>query len=411
MTSSEELIRGAAASDWPAVSRLFSDAFHRAADPELVELDGHLFEPARSLVVVDGNAVVAHTGSFGRDLRVPGGDVPTAHVALAAVAPEYRRRGLLTRLVRRQLADLRSKGEPLAVLWASEGRIYPRFGFGLAATRWAVDVDTREIALPPVSATAGRIRTMDPIAAANTVRRVYDRARLLRPGWSSRDDRWWHHRILADPDARRGRASHWRATIHLTEDGTGDGYALWRVLPRWDAAGPSGQVEVRELVADSAPAYTELWRFLLDIDLTRSLTYPLAAPDEPLVHLVGEPRRLSAQLADALWLRIIDLPAALAARRYATPIDVVLDVSDTLLPDNSGRWRLTGDPSGAACMRTSAAPDLACEVTDLGAAMLGESVLAPLAQTGRVRELHKGSLAPAHLAFTWSRRPSAIEMF
>jgi predicted acetyltransferase len=411
MTASDLQLRQATAADWPAVSRLFSESFHHESDPELVELERHLFEPARSLVGVDGGAVVAHTGSFGRSLRVPGGDIPAAHVALIAVAPDHRRRGLMTRLVRRQLTDLRASGEPLAVLWASEGRIYPRFGFGLAATRWDLDVDTKAVDLPPIATSAGLTRTTDPIEAAGAVRAVYDHARLARPGWSSRDDAWWRHRILADPLTRRRGATPWRATLHRTDAGTDDGYALWRVLPKWDAAGPCGQVEVRELVADSTQAYAGLWRFLLEIDLTRSLRYALAAPDEPLFHLVGEPRRLSARLADALWLRIINLPAALAGRRYATPIDVVLDVSDARLPDNGGRWRLTGDASGATCTRTSSPPDLACDAADLAAAILGEGALVPLAQAGRVQELHRGSLAPAHIAFTWPRRPSAMEMF
>ncbi|HEX2810265.1 MAG TPA: GNAT family N-acetyltransferase [Kineosporiaceae bacterium] len=411
MTADDLLLREGTPADWPAVSRLFGEAFQTLADPELIELDGHLFEPSRSVLAIHGDAVVGHTGSYGRTLRLPGTDVRAAHVALVAVAPDHRRRGLLSRLMARQLSDLRTAGEPVAVLWASEGRIYPRYGFGLATTRWVLQVDTREIAQPPIEPTAVAIRVVEPSQAASSIRTVYEHVRLDRPGWSSRGDSWWQYRILADPPARRRGATPWRAVLHDSADGTEDGYALWRVLPHWDTAGPCGQVEVREIVTDSPQAYAAIWRFLLGLDLTRSVKYPVASPDEPLVYLSDEPRRLAAQLADGLWLRIIDLQAALSVRRYATPIDVVVEVSDALLAEKRGRWHVCGDSAGARCEPTTTAPDLSCDVADLSAALLGDGALVPLAGSGRVRELRRGSLTAAHLAFSWPRRPSAIEMF
>jgi predicted acetyltransferase len=410
MTADDLQLREGVAADWPAVSRLFAEAFQTLADPELIELDGHLFEPTRSVLALHGDAVVGHTGSYGRTLCLPGAEVHCAHVALVAVAPDHRRRGLLSRLMARQLSDLHAAGEPIAVLWASEGRIYPRFGFGLATTRWVLDIDTREIAHPSAP-TAAAVRVADPSDAAQNIRTIYDRVRLNRPGWSSRSDFWWRYRILADPPARRRGATRWRAVLHDSADGGEDGYALWRVLPRWDTAGPCGQVEVREIVTDSPPAYAAIWRFLLGLDLTRSVKYPVAAQDEPLIHMSDEPRRLAAQLADGLWLRIVDLQAALSVRRYATPIDVVVEVSDAIVPQNRGRWHLCGDSTGAQCEPTTTAPDLSCDVADLSAALLGDGTLVPLAGSGRVRELSRSSLTAAHLAFSWPRRPSAIEMF
>jgi predicted acetyltransferase len=149
------------------------------------------------------------------------------------------------------------------------------------------------------------------------------------------------------------------------------------------------------------------------MDLTRKTSIrPGTSVDEPLLQLVNEPRRLDARIADALWLRIVDLPAALAARQYAADVDLVLDVTDELLTDNAGRWRLRASAfGGASCERTTDEADLACDVKALGAAYLGDQVLGGLAAAGQVRELRAGAVARAAAAFGWHRTPSAIEVF
>jgi predicted acetyltransferase len=401
--------RGTAA-DWPAIFELLCAAFHDPVDPEESELERSVFEPDRSLVVFDGDRgepVVAHAAAYTRELTGPGGVLPAAHVSLVGVAPTHRRRGLLTRLMHRQLAEVT---EPLAVLWASEGRIYPRFGYGLASRRVSLSIDVREVRLPE-PATAGRLRTVPVDAARPDLERLYAAVRADRPGWSSRDGRWWSA-LLADPASRRKDRTERRVTLHEGAGGI-DGYALWRTRSDWDAAGPSGEVIVQEVVTNSPDAYLAVWRFLLGIDLTRTASLRLAGPDEPLLHLADEPRRLSPRLGDGLYLRIVDLPAALTARRYAAPLDLVLEVTDRLLPGNAGRWRLTTGADGAkgACTRVSEPADLACDTADLAAAYLGGASLAALAAAGRVRELRPDALAPASVGFGWHQAPSAIEVF
>jgi len=170
-------------------------------------------------------------------------------------------------------------------------------------------------------------------------------------------------------------------------------------------------VIVREVVAETTEAYRALWDHLLTVDLTRSASMWLGALDEPLLYLVDEPRRLNSRLGDALWVRLVDVPAALAARHYAAPVDVVIAVEDPLIPDNSGTWHLVGDPTGAKCARADRPAELHCELAALGAAYLGDGTLATLAAAGRVRELVPGTLAPASTAFGWPRPPSAVEIF
>lgn len=405
-------LRVATPDDWDAISRLLATAFNEDVDPDVDRAERAIYEPDRTLVIADGDALVGVAGVFTRDMTVPGAVVPAAHVTMVSVAPTHRRRGLLRRLMHRQLRDVYdARREPFAVLWASEGRIYQRFGYGLATTKHSLEIDTREVRLAePEGFSPGRLRPAQPAAAQAELARVYDQVRGGRPGWSSRDERWWGY-VLADVASRRHGATEMRAVLREGPSGV-DGYALWRVKSSWDHDGPNGEVRVREVVADNWSAYLDLWRFLLSVDLTRTTVYSFGAVDEPLLHLANEPRRLGARLGDALWVRIVDLPAALAARRYAADVDVVLEVTDNLLAENTGRWHLVAGTSGPAhCTRTDAPADLACDVSALAAAYLGGTPLGVLAAAGRVVERRTGALAEASAAFGWHRAPSAVEIF
>ncbi|MFG2057161.1 GNAT family N-acetyltransferase [Micromonospora sp. NPDC048930] len=397
------------AEDFDEIAALLALAFHGESDPDLREVERGVFEPERSLLVRDGGIAVAHAAAFTRDLTVPGASVPAAHVTMVSVAPTHRRRGLLSTLMRRQLREIRdTRREPVAVLWASEGRIYPRFGYGLAAQRYTLQCDTTELRLPEPASAASGLRLDRPAAHRAELARLYERLRADRPGWSSRDERWWAY-LLADVKSLRGGATERRVLLHDGATGV-DGYALYRTKEEWDRSGPRGEVRVDEVVAATPEAYLALWRLLFSLDLTRRLSCP-AAVDEPLLWLVNEPRRLSAQLTDGLWVRVVDVPAALAARRYATDVDLVVEVTDELLPENSGRWRLVGGRSGAECVATTAPAQLACDVRALGELYLGGSGLAALAAAGRLRELVPGTVAAAAPAFTWHRAPAPMEVF
>lgn len=402
-------LRVATHDDWPGVSRLMTSSFHESPDMEADRTERFTFEPERGLLATDGGEVVAHAAAFSRELTVPGAVIPAAHVTMVCVAATHRRRGLLRRMMERQLREVHHTGrEPIAALWASEGRIYPRFGYGMAAQHVSYEINNREAALPP-GQSSGRLRAAEPAAVKGELAGVYDRVRRERPGWSSRNDAWWDY-VLGDPPTRRDGRTPFRAVLHDGPDGV-DGYAVWRIQRGWDHAGPRAEVEVVALTAATLGAYRDLWAFLLDIDLTRKVTYGFAAVDEPLQYLINEPGRLAARISDSLWVRVVDVPAALTARRYAAPVDVVLDIADPLLPENTGRWRLTGGPEGAACAATDAPADLGLTINELGAAYLGGTRLSGLAMAGRVRELRSGTLAAATTAFGWHRGPHAVEVF
>ncbi|MFD0517750.1 GNAT family N-acetyltransferase [Paractinoplanes durhamensis] len=401
-------LRQATADDHPAIVGIESYVFHHDFDDEARELDRRLFEPERSLVADDNGTVVGHTTALTRDLTVPGSVIPAAHVTGVGVLPTHRRRGLLTAMMHRQLSELAEAGrEPIAVLWASETTIYPRFGYGPAATRLQLNAMTREVritsAVPPPD---GRLRLIEPAEAVDELKTVYERVRPGRVGWSSRPGPWWDRRLF-DPSAWRDGATTRKGVLFEGPDGP-EGYAFWRVKDGWDDYGPNAQVRVTEIVADDPGVYTALWRFLFGIDLARSASYDFAALDEPLQYLVDEPRRLGRGYSDALWIRIVDLPAALEARRYLTPFDVVLEVTDPLITANNGRWRLTAAADKATCVRTTDPADLTLSVNEVGAVYLGGTTLGALAAAGRVQRLTDNFPAGA---FGWDRQPNPIEVF
>jgi predicted acetyltransferase len=393
-------LRPASREEFDDFSRAAMSAFHREYTDVDRERYERIDEPDRSLAWFDDGRIVATTMAFTRQLTVPGAEIPCAGVTAVAVVPTHRRRGLLTAMMRRQLDEIRDRGEAVAALWSSEGEIYGRFGYGIGTTQ------ARLVARRPAAALAGAAVGGDPLRsgpAANHIdamRAVHDRVRARRPGMLSRPGPWWQDRLF-DPETNRGGAHPLRAVI------ADDGYALYAVRPGSDEDEPAGEVVVRELVAATPAARAVLWAFLLDQDLTRTVRWDHASVDEPLWLMVADPRAVRRKIGDGLWVRVVDVAAALGARAYATSLDVVLEVADAFCPWNEGRYRL----AEGSCEPTRAEPDLALDVAALGAAYLGGPTLRELAEAGRVRELRPGALERTSAAFRGDVAPWCPEMF
>jgi predicted acetyltransferase len=401
--------RAATADDGTELATLISGAFLSDPDTEFRELLDLVAELDRTYVISADGRLVATGATMTRELSVPGAVMPAGHVTGVAVAATHRRQGLLTRIMNAQLEDIRDRGEPLAVLWASEGPIYGRFGYGIAARHVEYKIATKHTELPGLARSQAQLTQVVPNESIDDFAAVYERVRGSRPGWSSRPGQWWKF-LLTDIERRRHGASNLRGVLHRV-DGQIDGYALWRVKHGWNESGPDGSVNVVEVVAENAGSYADLWRFLMSIDLSRTLNYSFAAVDEPLPYLVSDSGAVVSTMGPSLWVRLADVPAALSVRRYAAPVDVVIQVTDELLDQNTGRWRLEGGPTNAKCTPSDDAPDLELDVRDLGAIYLGGTSLQTLAAGGSVVEHTEGSVRAATTAFGWHRAPSAIEIF
>jgi predicted acetyltransferase len=413
VTEIADRLRPATAEEWPAFSRAMYTVFGEQPPASYVDAVPAYAELDRSLGLWDGERVVATSGLYSRELTVPGGVVPCAGVTWVSVAPSHRRRGVLTAVMRRQLTGLHEQErEPVAALWASESSIYGRFGYAPATWRGNLSGDVARLALRrDVDLGTGRVEPVGVEDFRAAAVGLHDRVRRLVPGNLARDARWWDRGLGDEPDQRRG-ASERRLLRHVEPDGAVTGYAAYRIRPAWTDDGlPDGTVVVEEVRALTPPAHAALWRFLLSLDLVRTMRAPTASPDDPLRHLLAEPRALRSQPFDALWVRLVDVGRALAARRYPAPVNLVLEVRDRFCPWNDGRWALVGHPAGAFCAQTDADPDLVLDVEALAAVYLGGVSLATLQAAGRVTEVSPGAVTAAGTSFRWPVTPWCPDEF
>ncbi len=403
-------VRSLTESDRDDLLAVDSHAFGMTTPDELAEAERDTHEDDRDIGAFDGATLAGVAAAYSYELGVPGATVAAAGVTWVAVLPTYRRRGVLRALMTHQLHSIHEAGrEPVAILWASEPQIYGRFGYGAASASLSLTVPRGPQTLRgDVPTDPGlRLRLVDPADWA-AVAGVYDAVSARRPGIPARDGRWWR-RAVRDLPALRDGASALRCVLAESSDGA-RGYALYRTSHTEDDFG-SGDVKVRELMAVDGAALAALYRFLFDLDLMARTSLWNVPVDDPLQHWLQNPRLAKPQLGDGLYVRLVDLPGALSARRYAHALDVVLDVRDDLCPWNAGRWRLTGGKDDARCERTDDAADLSLDVAELGAAYLGGTRLTDLGEAGRVTERRPGALAAATSSFTHSPAPWCPAIF
>jgi predicted acetyltransferase len=411
-------IRPVSAEEFDAFHTVAMHAFHGSPPSEDErQLVMSRLEFDRSLAAFDGATPVGTAAVYSFQLTVPGFQtLPAAGVTWVSVLPSHRRRGVLRSLMRRQLADVRDRGEPLAVLWASESVIYSRYGYGRAMWHTDFTLYRGEGALAGTAPADGglRLRIVDPVAAMPELAKVYDTVLPSRPGFITRNEPWWRGVVYDPPDRRQGTSP-----LHcmIAEDDSGPrGYALYSVASRWDSdtSLPDSSLSVREMVGTDAAASAALAADLLSRDLAAEFRIGGRPVDDPLLYQLADPRRARPRLKDALWVRIIDVPGALARRRYSCPADAVIEVRDELLPSNAGRWRLTtagAAPDGggleASCVPAGPADaaDVVLDVTSLGAAYLGGTPLGALAAAGLVTEGRPGAVRQLSAAMSWDLAP------
>jgi predicted acetyltransferase len=386
---------------------MLGGAFGEDFSDDEFEVESLVAEPERTLAVFDGQDIVATAGAYTFDLSVPGGRLPAAGVTYVGVRSTHRRRGLLSAMMRRQLTDIHDRSEPVAVLWASEAAIYGRFGYGIASALLRIEVDRVDASVRGDVADdpSLKLRLVSPADVVSDIEQI-ERAMLdRRPGQFERDKRWIDQ-LVADPKSRHGGMSTLQGLVaHDSDEPVG--YALFRT--KNDSLRPhmlpNGEVLVFAQAGLTPAADLALTRTLLSMDLMRRVRWWNRPVDSSLPHLLTDARQARATMLDGLHLRIVDLPTALEGRRYAAPVDLVLEVNDPICTWNSGRWHLQGDNESASCIRTDEPAALRLGIEDLGAIYLGGTSLVTLAATGRVTASDEDFLAGASVAFGWHVAP------
>lgn len=366
----------------------------------------------RTLAVFEGDEVVGTGRIYSLELTLPGGTiVPAAAVSAIGVLPTHRRRGILSAIMQQQLDDTAARGEAIAVLTASEGTIYRRFGYGVATMHASFELDRRHGAFLPEVPVEGRCRLISDDDARKVLPDIFEQARRSQPGAISRPATWWPCQYFAFDESKVGSGPSFHA-LHEAPTGELDGYVTYSIQPNWENGIPRNHLGVREMTTVSAAARRALWRYVADVDLVQTIKTWNAPVDEPLRWMLRESRRMELQrLHDHLWVRFVDVAKALTARRYATDGELVVEVHDEFRPDAAGRYELTAGPDGAACVRTGATPDVRCGTTELASVYLGGVRLRELARAGLVDEVTAGALQRGDAMFTVDPLPYSQTWF
>lgn len=399
---------------WDQCIEIGRVVFGDSVSPEVAAAEHSVLADDRVVVATEGGPggrLVGSTGSYQFHLTVPGGvTVPVAGVTNVGVLPTHRRRGIFRQLMQRQHDDFAAAGTAVSILNASDARIYGRIGYGMAS-RYAL-VRVRSGAGFVQEVPQRNLRLLRSADALDVLPGLYEAARLARPGTVSRSQAWWA--MLLGPTENWKAGGHHEVVIVEPDGDDPGGYALYQAKHLHDDPFDEKiRLHVREVVAATQDTHAALWRYLLDVDLVDVVE--CAVPlDDPLLWRLGDPRAFGpVGMGDYLFLRILDVPAALSQRRYRSDVDLVIGVVDPFRPAGAaaGTFRLEGGREGATCGVTDAKPDVVMGVDALGSLYLGGVDAAVLADAGRLDERRPGAVAGLALAFQSGRAPFCATHF
>jgi len=389
---------------------VLGSAFGEPIPDEEIPRFKEVLELERSYAGYEDDHMIATGSAFSFEMTVPGSTVPAAGVTMIGVLPTHRRRGVMSSLMRKLIDDARTRDEPVAILWASEESIYQRFGFGLASDQGHISIEKHRAVFLGRPEPVGQTRLITLEEAAEVLPPIYESVRPTRPGMLARDEVWWRNHTLSDPPRHRAGGSPKFCSV-LSIDGRDEAYAVYRTGGDWaDDSTPDAWLNVREVVAGDRVAYREMWRFLFNIDLVDRIKAWYLPADLPLTLMLEEPRRLRFAKSDSLWLRIVDLKAALEARRYASDGAISFAVTDEYCPWNEGEWTLTVE-DGSGRVRRGGEPDLAVDTASIGAVFLGGFTFGELQRAVRLDECTEGAIRRADAIFRTDIAPWCVENF
>jgi len=402
-------VRAVTREELPAWFACFNSAFFMwGSDPQaMADFRGPRMDLERTLGAFDGDTVVGSYRSFPTLLTVPGKTrIDASAVSAVSVKPTHRRQGILTSMIERDLRAAAARGEAVSILIAAEWPIYGRYGFGPATwqAKWTLSSRGATFRRDPI----GRVEVVDAAAARELFPAIYDAYAAGQPGEIARQEHRWDGDlgIVAQPGQPPWKG---QLVIHRDDTGTPDGYARFHGEEHWVDMRPEHPMLVDELHGVTEAVDIDLWRHLAQMDLTASIAAEVRREREPMQWVLADARmaRVSGR-TDFLWLRVLDVERALAARRFELDGAMVLEVRDELVGvpgPAAGRYRLDVADGVATCHRTEAEPDLSLDVSALGAAYLGGTRLTDAVRAGGATQHRDGALTEADALFATAAQP------
>tara|TARA_B100001245_G_scaffold202815_1_gene163369 strand:- start:3504 stop:4697 length:1194 start_codon:yes stop_codon:yes gene_type:complete len=360
------------------------------------DFDAHqlVFTPERSIMAFDGKHMVGNALSYEMDMYIPGGLSKIAAVASVSVQATHRRKGINRAIMKYQLEDIYSRGEPLAVLQASESIIYGRYGYGLASFESNLEIEKTRSAYAVEHASTGQTYFVEESEAREIFPQIYSKATENRNGMVTRKENWWEFRFR-EPGLKGGDPKSW--FVKYQENGQDDGYLRYTIN--------GTELNVIELIASSHEAYSSLWRICLDMDLIDVIKAEHRPADDELKWMLADPRRLVEHSSDRYWVRLVDVRTALSQRSYSLDGSLILKIQDDFLPWNKQVVELSSESGKSSCTISNKTPDIILTAGDLGAVYLGGINFSTLLSANRIEEVTEGSVVRANLMFSASRKP------
>ena len=376
-------IRAITDEEIPAFRHRINRAFGGDAsdDPEAVQRFREQVDLDRTYAGFDGDEMVATGATFTFDVSLPGGrQTPMGGLTMVSVMPTHRRRGLLNRIMDAHFADCQRRGEAVAGLWASESSIYGRYGFGDAAPVLQVKYDARLAGVPEAPDT---VRIVDEAEARRVLPDLYAAVFAGRPGRIGRSEAWWEHRHFRDPEEWRQGATARRYVVAY-RGGEPVGYTVFRQREKWENGLALGEIIVGEVIGVDADARLSVWSLVSSVDLFPNVKSGDVPVDFELPFQVANPRAIQRRLEDGMYLRVLDVPAAMSARGYEATGSLAFEVKDPL-GFAQGTYLLdVAEDGSASCRPTDDGPDVVLDVATLSRLYLGSDQAGPLSRTGAI---------------------------
>ena len=390
-------IRVLADGDLRTASTVFRESLHeKPLDDELWAAMRDSYEAGRTYGAFAGDTMIGTVASLAATMTVPGGAaLPMAAVTAVGVRADHRRRGALTGMMQRLLEDLAAAGEPFAALHASEPTIYGRFGYGVGTLAGTVKVRSSRARLRDEVPAAGTTRLLTKDEALTLLPGAYPPLQRGRAAMMSRPPSWWVINYT-----RRFQSEYLRVAAHRDAGGTIDGWVAYRPVGS-DSDDPrvGNRLIVLDFQAADQGVANDLWRYLIGIDLVEEITAYFRPTDDPVQAMVTDLFTVRAEVEDELYVRVVDVPRALAAREYGAADPVAVEVVDPLLPNNSGTYLIS--PHGTD--RTNVPAQLTLTAETLGMVYLGTWRPSDLAGIGRLAAHDPSALAAADRLFGTDR--------
>lgn len=407
-------VRPAVVEDFEAFFSAMSNQFGFDYDDEKkrAEHQARFLEYAdfeRAFLAEDSGQIVGTLGAFAFDMTVPGGSIACAGTTQVTVVPTHRRQGVLRSLISAHLKDSIDREDSIAALLSSDSAIYGRFGYGLASEELTLRIDRANAAFGRLAPTPSRVELVTTERAHQEIPAVYERVRTSIPGAFARSKGWWKHRTFRDSaEARDGRTA-LRFALSTNPDGKIDGYVMYRIKDGWEHSHGAQEVHVIELMAESPESHAGLYQALFGHDLATVVVVNRSPVDNPILNQLAGRRRAAQTVDDNLWVRLLDIPAALTGRTYSSGGSLTMSVHDPLTGESSG-WKLETDGMESACTSFSGATQLVLDIEDLGGALLGRARFAELLRSGRIATDRETAIR-ADAMFTHHRAACCPEMF